>query len=68
VPNPNDGRSRLIEVTRAGERRLRETAPSIRELERAVVANLRRDPPDVVDALADVRRAVDLAAADRELG
>ena len=67
IPNPSDGRSRLIEVTGDGDRRLGETAPSIRELERAILASLRGDVADVADALADVRRAVDLASADREL-
>ena len=66
VPNPADGRSRLIEVTAAGRRRLRATGPSIHALEREIAERLQAPAADVGAALADLRRAIELTATDLE--
>jgi DNA-binding MarR family transcriptional regulator len=68
IPNPDDGRSKLIEVTARGHRRLRDTAPHIRALERAISGRLEGELPDMTAAVADLRRAIDLASADLEAG
>ena len=68
VPNPADGRSRLIEVTTRGHRRLQATGPYIRTLERAIAERLEAGVPTVAAAIADLRRAIELAAADLEVG
>jgi DNA-binding MarR family transcriptional regulator len=68
VPNPADGRSRLIEVTARGHRRLRATGPHIRALERAIGQRLERSMTGVSAAVADLRRAIELTTSDLEAG
>jgi DNA-binding MarR family transcriptional regulator len=68
IPNPADGRSRLIEVTARGQRRLRATGPQIRALERAIVDRLQIGVSDVAASVADLRHAIELTAADLEAG
>ena len=68
VPNPADGRSRLIEVTPRGHRRLRASGPHIRMLANAIAERLETGLPAVRAALEDLRRAIDLTAADLEVG
>jgi DNA-binding MarR family transcriptional regulator len=68
IPNPADGRSRLIEVTVRGQRRLRATGPSIRALERAIVDRLQIGVSDVAASVADLRHAIELTASDLEAG
>jgi DNA-binding MarR family transcriptional regulator len=67
IPNPADGRSRLIEVTARGQRRLQASGPHIRMLANAIAGRLETALPDVRVALADLRRAIDLTAADLEV-
>jgi DNA-binding MarR family transcriptional regulator len=67
VPNPADGRSRLVEVTGRGRRRLRATGPHVRALERAIAERLEARVAEVRAAVDDLRRAIELTAADREL-
>ena len=68
VRNPRDGRSKLIRITPCGDRRLRRTGPRIRSIERAITEQLDTDLPGVVSTVADLRRAIDVAAAELELG
>ena len=44
VPNPRDARSRLIELTAAGHRRLRGAGPHVRRVERAIAEQLEERP------------------------
>jgi DNA-binding MarR family transcriptional regulator len=67
VPNPADGRSRLIAVTTRGHRRLRASGPHIRALAQAIAERLETGVPAVRAAVADLRRAIDLTAADLEV-
>lgn len=66
VPNPDDGRSRHIEVTAAGRRRLLATGPYIHALEQAIAERLEAPAAEVGSALADLRRAIELTASDLE--
>ena len=68
IPNPADGRSKLIELTARGRRRLRASGPHIRMLANAIAERLETGLPAVRAALADLRRAIDLTAADLEVG
>ncbi len=68
IANPADGRSRLIEVTPRGHRRLRASGPHIRMLANAIAERLETRVPHVRAAVADLRRAIDLTAADLEVG
>jgi DNA-binding MarR family transcriptional regulator len=68
IPNPADGRSRLIEVTARGHARLRATGPSIRVLERTIAERLETSLAGVNTALADLRRAIELATSDLGVG
>jgi DNA-binding MarR family transcriptional regulator len=68
IPNPADGRSKLIEVTARGHRRLRASGPHIRMLANAIAERLETGLPAVRAAVADLRRAIDLTAADLEVG
>ena len=68
IPNPADGRSRLIEITPRGHRRLQASGPHIRMLANAIANRLETSLPDVRAAVADLRRAIDLTAADLEVG
>ena len=68
IPNPEDGRSRLIEVTPRGHRRLRASGPHIRMLANAIAERLETGLPAVRATVADLRRAIDLTAADLEVG
>jgi DNA-binding MarR family transcriptional regulator len=68
VRNPRDARSKLIRLTARGDRRLRRTGPRIRAIERAIAHQLDADVSGVVTTVADLRRAIDVAAADLELG
>jgi DNA-binding MarR family transcriptional regulator len=68
IPNPSDGRSRLIEITPRGHRRLQASGPHIRALSHAIAGRLEMDLPKVRAAVADLRRAIDLTAADLEVG
>jgi len=65
--NPADGRSKLIRLTARGHRRLRETGPHIAEIERSIRGHLTGRPRVVLDAVTDLRRALELATADLEL-
>lgn len=67
IPNPADGRSKLIRVTARGQRRLRATGPHIRALERAIAERLETNLAGVNAALADLRRAIELATSDLEI-
>jgi DNA-binding MarR family transcriptional regulator len=66
APNPADGRSRLVEVTAAGRRRLRATGPHIRALESAIAERLEGTVAGVSAAVADLRHAIDDTASDLE--
>jgi DNA-binding MarR family transcriptional regulator len=68
IPNPHDARSKLIRLSARGDRRLRRTGPRIRAIERAIAEQLETDVPHIASALADLRRAIDLAAAELEMG
>ena len=68
VRNPRDARSKLLRLTARGDRRLRRTGPRIRAIERAIAEELETDLPGVVSTIADLRRAIDVAAAELELG
>lgn len=68
IANPADGRSRLIEVTPRGHRRLQASGPHIRMLANAIAERLETRLPDVRAAIADLRRAIDLTAVDLEVG
>ena len=68
ISNPADGRSKLIERTARGRRRLRASGPHIRMLANAIAERLETGLPAVRAALADLRRAIDLTAADLEVG
>lgn len=65
--NPTDGRSKLIRLTQRGHRRLRETGPHIAEIERSIREHLAGQPRSVLEAVTDLRRALQLATVDLEL-
>lgn len=67
VRNPRDARSKLIRITARGDRRLRRAGPRIRAIERAIAEQLGSDLPGVASTVADLRRAIDVAAAELEL-
>lgn len=67
VQNPRDARSKLIRITARGDRRLRRTGPRIRAIERAILEQLETDLPGVVETVADLRRAIDVAAAELDV-
>jgi DNA-binding MarR family transcriptional regulator len=66
-PNPADGRSKLIRLTGRGHRRLRATGPHIAEIEHSIRGHLTGRPRVVLEAVTDLRRALELATADLEL-
>jgi DNA-binding MarR family transcriptional regulator len=65
--NPADRRSKLIRLTARGHRRLRETGPHIARIERTIRGHLGGRPAVVLESVADLRRALELATSDMEL-
>jgi DNA-binding MarR family transcriptional regulator len=65
--NPADGRSKLIRLTARGHRRLRETGPHIAGIERTIRGHLAGRPEVVLESVADLRRALELAISSMEL-
>jgi DNA-binding MarR family transcriptional regulator len=56
--NPNDGRSYLVELTDAGDRRWRDGWPPLRASIEQVVAQLGEEHEEVVDRLRRLERAL----------
>jgi DNA-binding MarR family transcriptional regulator len=58
VPNPDDGRSYLVDLTDEGVARHRETMPVFTKLMVEVLEELEHTPAEVAEALQDLERAV----------
>jgi DNA-binding MarR family transcriptional regulator len=65
LPNPEDGRSHVLRVTKRGDGRWRAGWPALQATVRDIESNLEREPDDVHDALEDLLAA--LRAASRTL-
>jgi len=65
LPNPDDGRSHVLRVTKRGDRRWRAGWPALQATVRDIESNLERPPDDVHDALEDLLGA--LRATSRSL-